>query len=45
MRKINNPHSRGEVAITCKDDFVLFVNVDGISVKNDVATVVTKLSK
>ena len=45
MRNIDNPHSRGEVAVTCKDDLVPLVYLDCILMENYVTVVIAKLSK
>ena len=42
MRNIDNPHSRGEVSVTCKDDLVPLVYFDCILMENYVTVVVTK---
>ena len=45
MRNSDNPHFRGEVVVTFKDDFVPFIYDNRIFVKNYVVVVVATLSK
>ena len=45
MRNIDNPHPRGVVAVTCKDELSPLIYLDCILFENYVTVVIAKLSK